>query len=60
MTPSHTTRSEPALTGRALARTVLDRSALVRLGAGWTGVAALALPFSFFSFLLSSFIVDRI
>ena len=43
MTPSHTTRSEPALTGRALARTVLDRSALVRLGAGWTGVAALAL-----------------
>jgi Ca2+:H+ antiporter len=31
------------LVGRALARTVLDRSALMRLGLGWAGVAALAL-----------------
>ena len=35
--------SEPALTGGVLARTVLDRGALVRLGIGWAGVAALAL-----------------
>jgi len=33
----------PQLTGRALARTVLDRSAMIRLLLGWAGVAALAL-----------------
>jgi Ca2+:H+ antiporter len=38
------TPSDPRpLTGRALARTVLDRGALLRLGIGWAGVAVLAL-----------------
>ena len=42
-TPPAPADPEPALTGGVLARSVLDRGALVRLGSGWAGVAALAL-----------------